>query len=73
LKSIYLSPQDKPSQKASGLDVSVPRVLNKTTNRLRTILEENEIYPNGTEIMEKINSFPAMGFRAYFLLVKTMR
>jgi hypothetical protein len=39
LKSIYLSPRDKPSQKASGLDVSVPRVLNETPNQLRTILE----------------------------------
>jgi hypothetical protein len=28
LRSIYSSPQNKPSQKASGLDVSVPRVLN---------------------------------------------
>jgi hypothetical protein len=35
--------------------VITPRVLNSTTNRLRSILEENEIFPNGTEIMKKFN------------------
>jgi hypothetical protein len=28
-------------------------VLNRTTTRLRSILEENETFPNGTEIMKK--------------------
>jgi hypothetical protein len=32
--------------------VTTPRVLNSTTNRLRSILEETEIFPNGTEIMK---------------------
>jgi hypothetical protein len=62
LKSIYLSPRNVPSRRVVGTDipsprvqtgVSTPRVLNRTTNRLRSILEENEIFPTSTEIMKK--------------------
>jgi hypothetical protein len=35
--------------------VPVPRVLNRTINRVGSILEENKIYPNRTEIMEEFN------------------
>jgi hypothetical protein len=56
LQSIYLSPRnDESSPRVLKKTDSVPRVLNRTTNRLRTILEENEIFPNGTEIMKKFN------------------
>jgi hypothetical protein len=34
--------------------VSTPRVLNRTTTRLRSILKENEIFPTGTEIMKNL-------------------
>jgi hypothetical protein len=62
LRSIYLSPRDEPSRKVVETNitsprvqtgVSAPRVLNRTTTRLRSILEENEIFPNGTKIMKK--------------------
>jgi hypothetical protein len=64
LKSIYLSPRDIPSQRVVGTNIASPRVqntvsgpkvLNRTTNRLRSILEENKIYPDGTEIMKQFN------------------
>jgi hypothetical protein len=35
--------------------VSAPRVLNRITNRLRSILEEDECFENGTEIMKTFN------------------
>jgi hypothetical protein len=63
LQSIYLSPRDVPSRRVVETDipsprvqtgVSSPRVLSRTTTRLRSILEENEIFLNGTEIMKKI-------------------
>jgi hypothetical protein len=54
LKSIYLTPQnnDISSPRVQNKTVSAPRVLDKTATRLRTILEENEIFPNGTEIIK---------------------
>jgi hypothetical protein len=56
LKSIYLSPREVGANIASRKNaVTTQRVLNSTTNRLRSIPEENEIFPNGTEIMKKFN------------------
>jgi hypothetical protein len=59
LQSIYISPReigaDIASPRVQHIAVTTPRVLNSTTNRLRSILEKNEIFPNGTEIMKKLN------------------
>jgi hypothetical protein len=55
LQSIYLSPRDESSLRVPNT-VTAPRVLNRTTNRLRSILEEDEeIFKNGTEIMKNFN------------------
>jgi hypothetical protein len=55
LRSIYSTPTTNgiSSPRVPNKAVSVLRVLNTNTNRLRTILEENEISPNGTEIIKK--------------------